>query len=71
MSIFPNIKYENVHILTHESVDEKYSFFRFTILPNLRLKKKKNGPLGFKGQNNNLINAFFFSHFHPTFLSKG
>ena len=70
MSIFPNIKYENVHILTHESVDEKYSFFRFTILPNLRLKKK-NGPLGFKGQNNNLINAFFFSHFHPTFLSKG
>ena len=67
MSISQNKKYEKVHILTHESVDEKYSFFRFTILPNLRFKKKLVKWVS----KDKIINTIFFSHFHPTFLSKG
>lgn len=47
------------------SVNEKYSFFGFTIFPNLC--KKKNGQMGFKGQNNKCIFYFhiFIPHFSP------
>lgn len=48
------------------SVNDKYNFFGFTILPNL-CKKKKMVKWVSKDK---IINAFFFSHFHPTFLSK-